>query len=134
MTCHGIEESFSGYFDTHHGACLGVLTPLWMEMINQDVPEPFARFARNVMGVREDNDRKAAAEGVIRYREWLESIDAPERFADFGPNVDFDDKGLTKVAANALRIYGGSVGRLKPLRSVDELLALMKAGRGDIKA
>lgn len=25
MTCHWLEESFSGYFDTHHGACLGVL-------------------------------------------------------------------------------------------------------------
>ena len=67
MTCHSIEESFSGYFDTHHGACLGVLTPRWMRLVAPKRPEIFARFARNVMGIVEPGRpcRGAARRGGV---------------------------------------------------------------------
>lgn len=129
MTCHSIEESFSGHFDTHHGACLGVLTPIWMEQTAPKVPEPFARFARNVMGVREGDDSKAAETGIVRYREWLNKIGAPSCFSDFGGARTFDDAGLETVAENAMRIYGGTIGRLSPLRKKQDLLEILHAGR-----
>lgn len=130
MTCHSIEESFSGYFDTHHGACLGVLTPVWMERTAPRAPGPFADFARNVMGIREEDDRKAAQAGVIRYREWLKKVGAPSCFSDFGGGKSFDDTGLEIVAENAMKIYGGSIGRLCPIRDKRDLLAILYAGRG----
>lgn len=127
MTCHWIEESFSGYFDTHHGACLGVLTPRWMRMVCGARPDVLGRFARNVMGVSDRDDTAAAKEGVERYIEWLASIHAPDTFFDIG-NRDFSDSELKHVAETAWRIYGGHIGRLKAFTCGD-CLALLKSGR-----
>ncbi len=44
MACHSIEESFNGYFNTHHGACLGILTPNWMKIACKKAPFEFARY------------------------------------------------------------------------------------------
>ena len=127
MTCHWIEESFSGYFDTHHGACLGVLTPRWMELVYRDKPSIFARFARKVMQVQNSDDNAAALQGIRRYVGWLKSIEAPDTFSDIGTN-EFSDAGLEHVAKTAWRIYGGNIGKLRKM-SCDECLALLKAGR-----
>jgi len=128
MACHGIEESFSGYFNTHHGACLAVLTPLWMASACGDAPEPFARFARNVMGVTASDDARAAREGIERYRRWLSLVGAAGRFADFGNGVAFPDEGLQDVARTALQTCG-CLGRLRPMKSPDEVVALLRKGR-----
>jgi alcohol dehydrogenase YqhD (iron-dependent ADH family) len=125
MTCHGIEESFSGYFDTHHGACLGVLTPRWMEQTIPHVPYPFARFARQIFGVDNESDMAAAQEGLERYRAWLSSIGAPNTFSDFSDRV-FSEEGFEIVAAHALSIYGGKVGNIHPLTTEQEIVDLLK--------
>ncbi len=127
MACHGIEESFSGYFDTHHGACLGVLTPRWMELACAGRPDVFARFARNVLGVSDTDDITAAREGVKLYKKWLKSVGAPNTYFDIGKR-EFNDEQLRHVAKTACRIYGGGVGRLKRFNE-DEVLELLKAGR-----
>jgi len=133
MTCHSIEESFSGYFDTHHGACLAVLTPIWMEQAAEKRPAPFARFGRNVMGVSETDESRAAKEAIDRYKKWLNRVNAPQRFADFGSPELFTDERLERVANNVLGIYGGSIGRLVPLTSVEEILAILRRGRRGIE-
>ena len=127
MTCHGIEESFSGYFDTHHGACLGVLTPRWMERTVPQVPSPFARFARQIFGVTLESDLDAAREGLKRYKKWLSSIGAPNTYSDFS-DIDFTEEGFTVVAEHAISIYGGKVGSIYPLTSEAEIVELLKMG------
>ena len=129
MTCHSIEESFSGYFDTHHGACLGVLEPIWMDYASRVAPAPFARFARNVMGVSSADDAEAAAEGIVKYNKWLDRVQAPARFADFGPAELFTDEGFETVASNCLRIYGGSIGRIAPITKAEDVVSLLERGR-----
>ena len=127
MACHGIEESFSAFFDTHHGACLGVLTPRWMEAVSPNRPALFARFARKVMGVTEPDDVKAAQEGVARYKEWLKSVGAPNTFFDFAP-LEFSDEDLATVARTACKVYGGKVGKMTEFRE-EEILNLLKHGK-----
>lgn len=127
MACHGIEESFSGYFDTHHGACLGILTPRWMERAYSTRPDIFARFARTVFGITEAGTMAAAAEGVNRYKGWLKKINAPNVFSDIGSRA-FSDEELRHVAKTACRIYGGGVGRLKRFNE-EEAFELLKAGK-----
>jgi len=90
---------------------------------------PFERFARNVMGARDDDDAEAL-EGVACHKKRLERVNAPRHFADFGPSVSFDGDGLETAAKNALRIYGGSIGRLHPLRREENIIFLLRAGRG----
>lgn len=126
MTCHSIEESFSGWFDTHHGACLGVLTPRWMDIVSKKRPDIFARFARTVMHINNDNDEEAATEGVRAYKTWLISIGAPNIYSDIG-DKDFSEANLRHVAETALRIYHGKIGRLYRF-SPDEIMDLLRAG------
>lgn len=127
MACHGIEESFSAYFDTHHGACLGVLTPRWMETVCEKRTDLFSRFARNIMGVTEENDAKAAREGVERYKEWLKSVKAPNTYYDLAP-LAFADEELERVARTACRVYHGGVGRMTRFEEAD-IIELLKKGK-----
>lgn len=127
MACHGIEESFSGYFDTHHGACLGVLTPRWMERVAVKRADIFARFARNIMGIQEGDDARAAFRGVERYKEWLKKVGAPNTFYDISDR-EFSDRELEHVAETASRIYRGGVGRLVRF-SKDDILELLREGK-----
>jgi alcohol dehydrogenase YqhD (iron-dependent ADH family) len=129
MTCHSIEESFSGYFDSHHGACLGVLTPIWMNYCYRDIPAPFATFARNIFGCTLEDDLEAAVYGIKAYETWLGTVDTPYRFSDFAPAVDFSDAELKKSAEHTMSIYKGSIGRLHPITSVDTIVELLKKGR-----
>jgi alcohol dehydrogenase YqhD (iron-dependent ADH family) len=127
MACHGIEESFSGYFDTHHGACLGVLTPRWMERSYPTRPDLFARFARNIFGVYGNDNEAASREGIALYRKWLKQVKAPNVFFDIG-KLEFKDEELRRVAKTACRIYGGGVGRMKRY-SEEEVYELLRAGK-----
>lgn len=125
MACHGIEESFSAYFDTHHGACLGVLTPRWMEEASVKRPDLFARFARNIMNIQEEDDVKAAKDGVEAYKQWLKSVGAPNTYSDLAP-LAFSEEELRRVAQTACRVYHGGVGRMVRFEEEDIMRILRK--------
>ena len=127
MGCHGIEESFSGYFDTHHGACLAVLTPRWMELVYQSNAAIFARFGRVIFGISEKDDLCAAKLGIEKYKSWMKSIGVPNTYFDIG-SLSFTDEELLHVAKTACRIYNGGVGRIKRLDET-EVFNLLKAGK-----
>jgi alcohol dehydrogenase YqhD (iron-dependent ADH family) len=128
MTCHSIEESFSGHFDTHHGGCLGVLTPRWMRFVMKKKPDIFARFARNVMGIVCPNDHEAAVLGVDAYISWLKRVGAPQCYSDLSNKVAFTDEDLLTVAKNAWRIYKGRIGRLVTM-DFDDIVNILMEGK-----
>ncbi len=128
MTCHSIEESFSGYFDTHHGACLGILTPNWMQMVHEKASFEFARFGRKVFSILGKNDKETAKIAVRKYIEWLKYIGAPQSYKDIttsGQVITKDE--LRLVAENAFSIYQGSIGKLIAF-SLDDIIELLYAG------
>lgn len=127
MACHGIEESFSAYFDTHHGACLGVLTPRWMEKVAVKEKGMFSRFARNVMEVKEEDDEKAARKGVEKYKEWVKAIGAPNTYFDLAP-LEFSDEELLRVAKTACKVYHGGVGKMTRFGE-EEVFNMLKEGK-----
>ena len=62
---HPIEHVISAYYDITHGVGLAVLTPAWMSYVLSDTTAPrLARFAREVFGVEEADNRKAAELGM----------------------------------------------------------------------
>ena len=127
MGVHSIEESFSGYFDTHHGGGCGVLTPRWMKLVNSHAPEVFARFARNILNVDSSSDKTAALKGIKLYKDWLKKVGAPNTFFDLGDR-EFKDEELEHVAKTAWKIYGGKIGKLKEL-TLDEVITILKKGK-----
>lgn len=133
MTCHNIEERFSGYFDTHHGGCLGIITPRWMCIASEREPRVFARFARKVMGVVCSDDKEAAQLGVGAYIEWLKKVRAPQTYADLSDKITFDDDQLQTVARSIWRICNGKIGKLTPM-SFEDIEAILFAGRRELNA
>ncbi len=100
---HPIEHVVSAYYDITHGVGLAILTPAWMEYVLSDATESrFARFAREVFGVDEKDDRKAALLGIDNVRKFNESLGMPGRLSQAGvPDDKFDE-----MASEAVRTSG----------------------------
>jgi len=133
MTCHNIEERVSGYFDTHHGGGLGVITPRWMCVAMAREPAIFARFARKVMNVDCEDDKKAAALGVSAYIEWLKKVGAPLKFSDLSDSVVFSDEELMVVAGKIWQVCKGKIGKLTPM-SFEDIKNILLAGKVELNS
>jgi alcohol dehydrogenase YqhD (iron-dependent ADH family) len=117
MACHTCAEALVPYFDIHHGAALGVITPRWMRWAAPKKPAVFARFARNIMGVTATDDSKAAIEGVERYIAWLEKVGAPDTYVELAGRKIPDEK--LREISERVRAENPTVGRLIELDTED---------------
>lgn len=78
LPVHQFEHALSGEFDyVAHGAGLAVLFPAWAKWIYKHKPQRFARLARNVFGVNEEDDLKASLLGIEKMSEYFKSIGMP---------------------------------------------------------
>lgn len=97
LQVHGLEAYLSGRYDTAHGAGLALMMPAWLEYVAENGGEEraarAAKFARDVFGVTDGQDDKAAAlEGVRRFRAWIKSIGMPLKLKELGvPETDIPD-------------------------------------------
>ena len=96
--CHQLEHELSGMFDVTHGAGLAALFGAWARYVMGEAPERFARFARNVMGVTEPDDEKAAVAGIEAYESFLRGIDMPTNLRELG--LTLEDAQLDALAWN----------------------------------
>ncbi len=100
---HPIEHVLSAYYDITHGLGLAILTPAWMEYVLSDKTAPrFARFAREVFDVTEEDDMTAAKEGIARVRHFNDSLKMPSKLSDVGIN----EEKFEQMAAEAVRTSG----------------------------
>lgn len=100
---HPIEHVLSAYYDITHGVGLAMLTPAWMEyVLNDETTSRFARFARNVWGVDEGDDRKAAEEGINKVRQFNRSLGMPSSLSEAG----IENPDIKKMAEEAVRTSG----------------------------
>lgn len=106
---HPIEHVISAYYDITHGVGLAILTPAWMEYALSDkTVRRFARFAREVFGVKETDDAKAAELGIEKVREFNRSLGMPSTLIEVGILQDkFDEMAAEAVRTSgiALRAY-----------------------------
>lgn len=87
LAVHQIEHALSGEYDEiAHGAGLAVLFPAWARYAYKENISRFAQFAKRVWDVVEDDDEKAAIEGINRMSAFFEFIGMPTKLRDF--NVD----------------------------------------------
>lgn len=97
---HYIGHELSSLYDMTHGVSLAVITPAWMRHTMRVAPEHtplFARFARNVFAVCEDDDAQAAEEGVQRLISFYERINMPASLQEAGAKEE-DLRYLAKKA------------------------------------
>lgn len=89
LPVHQLEHALSGEYPMiAHGAGLAVLTPAWSRYVYKHNPSRFARFARKVWGVCEDDDMKASLMGIERMEEFFSSIGMPLRLREFDIPAD----------------------------------------------
>ena len=75
---HMIEHALSALFNVPHGAGLSVVMPAWMKWYQGRNPAQFARFARQVFGL------KTGDEGIVALKKWFNKIGTPTRLSQLG--------------------------------------------------
>lgn len=91
---HAIEYQLSAYYNITHGVGLAILTPIWMEYIMNETTMPyFARYAREVWKVIEEDDKKAALKGIDYLKKFFKELDLPSNLREVGieETVYFDE-------------------------------------------
>ncbi len=97
---HPIEHVVSGFYDITHGVGLAILTPAWMEyVLKESTKKRFARFAREVFGVSEDDDIKAAKNGISCVRDFFKKLGMPQKLSEVG----IDGSNYELMAKEAVR-------------------------------
>ena len=84
LAVHQLEHAVSGEFDqVAHGAGLAVLFPAWAKYVCKYNVKRFAKFAKNVWGVSENDDLKCAMLGIDAMAKYFESLGMPTKLRDF---------------------------------------------------
>ncbi|MDE5841220.1 MAG: iron-containing alcohol dehydrogenase [Muribaculaceae bacterium] len=106
---HGLEHELSAVYDVTHGAGLAVMFPAWMTYAMQENPGKLAQFARRVFDVEEPEDRKAAAEGIVKLKNFFSSIGMPVSMKELG--IENPDVKLLaeKVTDNKGKVFGNYI-------------------------
>ncbi|MBP5159335.1 MAG: iron-containing alcohol dehydrogenase [Lachnospiraceae bacterium] len=113
FSVHKLGHALSAKYDSTHGASLAAVWGSWARFQMEEGLERFARFARKVFRVEDQDDRSAAKEGIARMEEFLKEIGMPVSLKELG--VEPDDSEIEELAKAATG--GGSLklSRLIPL-------------------
>ena len=103
---HGMEHELSALYDVTHGAGLSVVFPAYMQFMAEHKPERVALMARRVFDVDENDDYKAAIEGIRRLKEFNKSLGMPLTLAELGiENADIPEL-VKRLHENKGRVIG----------------------------
>ena len=96
--CHQMEHQLGAYTDCNHGQGLAVIHPAYYRHIYRSAVPKFARFARNVWGISEADDEKAAQEGIQALAGFIQECGLPIKLAQLRSKVEITPDLLRKVA------------------------------------
>ena len=119
---HGMGHELSSIYDMTHGVTLALLTPAWMRHTMSTAPEHlplFARFARNVLDIREEDDARAAEEGVRQLQAFYSAIRMPANLREAGVK----EEDLEVIAGKA--VENGNLGILTSIGK-NEVLQILR--------
>ncbi len=105
LAVHQLEHALSGeYPEITHGAGLAVLFPAWARYVYKHNLSRFARFGRNVWGVQEVDDEKAALKGIEKMEEFFRKIEMPLSLREFAIPKDCADRLSELCTYNRQRV------------------------------
>lgn len=81
---HILGHSLSNFYDTPHGAAMSVTILATMRYYLNERTAKYAKFAREVFGVREEDDMIAACAGIAALEAWFRKIGTPCTLAEAG--------------------------------------------------
>lgn len=119
FSTHALGHELSGMFDIPHGESLTIMWPAWARYVYRDAPSRFARFGRNVWGIQEENEERAALAAIRATEQYFHDVlKLPICFSQ-AMGVQ-DDATLRDLAVRSTYYGGRRVGQLHPMEK-DEL-------------
>ena len=110
---HHIEMEVSGFFDVAHGAGLAALWPSWARYVLHKDTARFAKLARLVFAVDEDDDEKAALEGIDKMEAFFAEIDMPTSLTALGIRpTEGQYKEMAQKCTKGNTVKEGAFGKL----------------------
>lgn len=79
---HQLGHELSGKFDTAHGASLATIWHSWANAVWSQNPSRFARFAENVWGIKEGDEKERALAGIQATVAYFRSLGMPTCFSE----------------------------------------------------
>lgn len=102
-SCHAMEHELSAFYDITHGVGLAVITPSWMRYIlekdTKKTLNKFVMFARQIWGIEDKDDMKAANSGIDALEEFFKSCNIPMRLSELG----IGQEHINEMAEQAVR-------------------------------
>lgn len=123
---HFIEHQISGHYDISHGRGMVIILPAYLDHFADARPERWAKLARRVFDVKDEDDVRAARKLGGAVVAWLERIDMHVSFSDNG----IDATKFDQMTDDIIRMYGTLEGDRVPgprPMSRDDILAILKA-------
>jgi alcohol dehydrogenase YqhD (iron-dependent ADH family) len=96
---HILGHSLSNFYDTPHGAAMSITILATLRYYLKQRTAKYARFAREVFGIRDTDDMIAATAGIAALEAWFRKIGTPVNFAEAGIT---DPAAIDKMAPDAL--------------------------------
>jgi hypothetical protein len=127
FSVHQLGHELSGVFDVSHGASLSSMWTSWAKYaMGTDIPR-FAKYARDVWGVIEADDQKAAEEGIKKTTGYFKSLDMPVSLSGLGLGAGtFSDETIETLADRCVFFGARKVGTFKVLDK-DDIIAIYKS-------
>ena len=114
---HQLGHELSARFDLAHGASLAAVWGSWAEYVMPARPERFARYARQVWDVREEEDGAAARAGIRATVDYFAALGMP---TSFGPCVGIQTpETLADMAYRCAYEGTRTIGTLRVLEQED---------------
>ena len=111
MPVHALEHVLSGVYDhVAHGAGLAVLFPAWAEVVYENDIDKFAQFAHYVFGISLTDSKECAKMGIVKLKEFYQSIGMPASYRDLGITEDIDLDLFWNLLSNGGTFLPNSLG------------------------
>ena len=117
FSVHKLGHALSARYGVTHGASLTAVWGAWAEELYRECLPRFARFAEKVWGVEQDNEERAAAEGIRRTVEYFASAGMPVSLSELG--LEPSDEDIRALALDATRNDTVKLSRIRPMDSAD---------------
>ncbi|MCI8351704.1 MAG: iron-containing alcohol dehydrogenase [Oscillospiraceae bacterium] len=122
---HQLGHELSAMFDAAHGASLSTMWGSWALHCWQVNPGRFVRYARQVWGISEADEEKAALAGIQATVDYFKAIHMPTCFSELG--IGLQEEAVLRELAERCSYYGARlVGHFKELNQED-LYAIYRA-------
>lgn len=97
---HPMEHPLSAYYKVTHGEGLAILTPHWMDyVLNEETVTSFARLAKEVWNVKEEDSWDMARKGIDALRTFFQRLQLRSSLKELG----MDDTHFQKMAQDAAK-------------------------------